>query len=60
MIYQAWKVLGALSRFRWWEKYAPQNIFISQFLLCALSPLQIPTFLREGPFFYFMQFLFLI
>ena len=33
MIYLAWKVLGALSRFRWLEKYASQNVFISQFLL---------------------------
>ena len=24
MIYLAWKVLGALSHFRWWEKYASQ------------------------------------
>ena len=29
----AWKVLGALSHFRWWEKYASQNVFISQFSL---------------------------
>ena len=56
MIYLAWKVLGALSRFRWWEKYAAQNVFISQFFLRALAPLQIPTSLYEGPFFYFMQF----
>ena len=33
MIYLAWKVLGALSRFRWWEKYASQKVFISQFSL---------------------------
>ena len=25
MIYLAWKVLGALSRFRWWDKYASQK-----------------------------------
>ena len=48
-----------LSHFRWWEKYASQNVFISQFSLWALAPLQIPTSLCEGPFFYFMQFLFL-
>ena len=59
-MYLACKVLGALSRFHWWEKYASQYVFISQFLLWALSPLQIPTSLCEGPFFYFMQFLFLI
>ena len=33
MMYLAWKVLGALSRFCWWEKYASQNVFISQFSL---------------------------
>ena len=60
MMYLAWKVLGALSRFCWWKKYAPQNVFISQFLLWALAPLQIPTSLCEGPLFYFLQFLFLI
>ena len=32
----------------------PPKMFLS------LAPLQIPTSLREGPFFYFMQFLFLI
>ena len=60
MIYLAWKVLGALSHFRRWEKYTSQNVFISQFLLWAMAPLQIPTSLCEGPFFYFMQFLFWI
>ena len=33
MIYLAWKVLGTLSHFCWWEKYASQNDFISQFSL---------------------------
>ena len=33
--------------------------FISQFSFWALAPLQMPTSLCEGPFFYFMQFLFL-
>ena len=60
MIYLAWKVLGTLSHFHWWEKYASQNVFVSKFSLWALAPLQIPTSLCEGPFFYFMQFLFLI
>ena len=55
----AWKVLRTLSRFRWWEKYDSQKVFISQFSLWALAPLQIPTSLCKGPFFYFMQFLFL-
>ena len=60
MIYLAWKVLGTLSRFRWWDGYTSQNVFISNFSLWALAPLQIPTSLCEGPFFYFMQFLFWI
>ena len=47
------------SRFRWWEKYASQNVFISQFSLCALAPLQIPTSLCEGPIFYFYVFTFM-
>ena len=39
-------------------KSMPLKKFISQFFLSALAPLQIPTSLGEGPFFYFMQFLF--
>ena len=39
----------------------PPKMFLSlSFSLWALAPLQIPTSLCEGPFFYFMQFLFLI
>ena len=35
------------------------KMFLSPcFSLWALAPLQIPTSLREGPFFYFMKFLF--
>ena len=52
--------VGSSKSFSLWEKYASQNVFISQFLLWALAPLQIPTSLCEGPFFYFMQFLFWI
>ena len=60
MIYLAWKVLGILGRFRWREKYDSQNIFVSQFKLWALAPLQISASLYEGPiYFTFMQFLFL-
>ena len=40
-------------------KVCLSKCFISQFSLWALAPLQIPTSLCEGPFFYFMQFLFL-
>ena len=43
------------------RKRMPPKIFLSlPFSLWALAPLQIPTSLHEGPFFYFMQFLFLI
>ena len=35
-----------------------KNNFISQFNLWALAPLQIPTSLREGPFFYLCNFYF--
>ena len=57
--YLEWKVLGALSRFCWWEKYASQNVFISQFSLWALAAPQIPTSLCEGPIFYFSIFTFM-
>ena len=33
MIYLAWKVLGTLSRFCWWDGYTSQNVFISSFSL---------------------------
>ena len=43
------------------RKSMPPKMFLSpSFLLWALAPLQIPTSLHEGPFFCFMQFLFLI
>ena len=43
------------------RKIMPPKMFLSLcFPLWALAPLQIPTYLCEGPFFYFMQFLFLI
>ena len=42
-------------------KSMPLKMFLSlSFSLWALAPLQIPTSLCEGPFFYFMQFLFWI
>ncbi len=40
--------------------YLPKCFYLSIFSLRALAPLQIPTSLCEGPFFYFMQFLFWI
>ena len=41
-------------------KSMPPKKIISKFSLWALAPLQIPTSFCEGPFFYFMQFLFWI
>ena len=38
----------------------PKCFLSLSFSLWALAPLQIPTSLREGPFFYFLLFLFLI
>ena len=40
--------------------HLPKCFYLYIFSLCDLAPLQIPISLREGPFFYFMQFLFLI
>ena len=31
MAYLAWKVFGTLRRFRWWDGYTSQNVFISIF-----------------------------
>ena len=43
------------------RKSMPPKRFLSLFFsLWALAPLQIPTSLCEGPFFYFMQFLLFI
>ena len=33
MEYLTWKVFGTLSRFRWWDGYTSQNVFISKFSL---------------------------
>ena len=41
-----------------WKSMPLKNIFIPQFKLWALAPLQIPTSLREGPFFYLCKFYF--
>ena len=61
MIYLAWKVLGTTRSFSLTGKACHPKCCISIFfLLLALTPLQIPTSLREGPFFYFMQFLLFI
>src|SRR3989337_2882367 len=44
MIYLAWKVLGALSRFRWWEKHTSQNVFISKFFVLSSGTSTNPYF----------------
>ena len=60
MIYLAWKVLGTTRSFTLtWKTCLPKCFYLS-FSLWALAPPQIPTSLCEGPFFYFMQFLFWI
>ena len=44
MIYLAWKVLGTLSRFRWWEGYTSQNVFMSKFFALSSSTSINPYF----------------
>src|SRR4051812_35405663 len=44
MIYLAWKVLGTLSHFRWWEKHTFQNVFISTFFALTSSTSTNPYF----------------
>ena len=43
-----------------WYAWVFKSHVKTRLLLWALAPLQIPTSLCEGPFFYFMQFLFWI
>ena len=59
MMYLAWKFVGALSHFCWWEKYASQNILSLNlsFELWHLYKSLLPS--AEGLSIYFMQFLFL-
>jgi len=40
----AWKVLGTLSRFRWWDGYTSQNIFISMFFALSSGTSTNPYF----------------
>ena len=59
MIYLAWKVLGDLSHFRWWEKYASQNVFLSlnfRFELWHLYKSLLPSV--KGPPFTLCNFYF--
>ena len=44
MIYLAWKVLGTLSRFRWWDGYTSQNVFISKFFSLSSGTSTNPYF----------------
>ena len=44
MIYLAWKVLGTLSRFRWWDGYTSQNVFISKFFALSSGTSTNPYF----------------
>ena len=58
MIYLAWKVLGTLSRFRWWDGYTSQNVFITKFFALNSDTSTNPYFDLRRPLFYFMKFLF--
>ena len=44
MIYLAWKVLGTLSRFHWWEGHTSQNVFISKFFALSSGTSTNPYF----------------
>ena len=44
MIYLAWKVLGTLSHFRWWEGHTSQNVFISKFFALSSGTSTNPYF----------------
>ena len=44
MIYLACKVLGTLSRFRWWERHTSQNLFISKFFALSSGTSTNPYF----------------
>ena len=42
--YLAWKVLGTLIRFRWWDGYTSQNVFISNFFALSSGTSTNPYF----------------
>ena len=44
MAYLAWKVVGTLIRFRWWDRYTSQNIFISNFFALSSGTSTNPYF----------------
>ena len=44
MAYLAWKVFGTLSRFRWWDGYTSQNVFISNFFALSSGTSTNPYF----------------
>ena len=44
MAYLPWKVLGTLSRFRWWDGYTSQNVFISNFFSLNFGTSKNPYF----------------
>ena len=49
-VYLAWKVLGTLSRFRWWDGYTSQNVFISKFFALSSSTSTNPYFPLQRAF----------
>ena len=59
MIYLAWKVLGTLSRFRWWDGYTSQNVFISKFFALSFDTSTNPYFpLRRAFLLLYVIFIF--
>ena len=52
MIYLAWKVLGTLSRFRWWDGYTSQNVFISKFFALSSSTYTNPLSFTSCNFYF--------
>ena len=44
MAYLAWKVFVALRRFRWWDGYTSQNVFISKFFALSSGTSTNPYF----------------
>ncbi len=50
MVYLAWKVLGTLSRFRWWERHTSQNVFICKFFALSSGTSTNPYFPPQRAF----------
>ena len=58
MIYLAWKVLGTLSHFCWWERHTSQNVFISRFFALSYGTSTNPYFTLRRAFLLFYAIFF--